>query len=76
MTSEANEFERIKFYWYSGIEWKWISGIILGIEGRGGERARCEFTKVNEMLRNRSSNGGNGAKCAKYFLAVASSAGK
>lgn len=34
---------------------------LLGIEGRGGERARWEFTKVNEMLHKMSFKGGKGA---------------
>lgn len=47
----------------------------LGIEGRGGVVALCVFTKTNEILRNISTNGGNGAKWAKYFFASCSSPG-
>lgn len=50
--------------------------IILGIAGRGGESALCVLTKTNDTFRRRSSIDGNGAKCAKYFLAYFSSVGK
>lgn len=49
---------------------------ILGIDGLGGESARCEFIKVKEMLCFKSLSDGNGANCAKDFSAVASSVGR
>lgn len=50
--------------------------MLLGIDGRGDDIARCVFTKFTEIFCKISVSGGKGARCAKYFCAKRSSDGR